>query len=77
MQFQLIRSIVSIVFVLIVVIDYVNRIYRIDCIDCINCIVCIDRIDPNILNCSTLPLQDNSSDPTKYGITFWGQKGEF
>ena len=57
---------ISIVFVLIVAIDSAN---------CINCIDHINRIDPGVLNCSALQLEDNSNDPTNSGMTFWGKKG--
>ena len=58
LQFQSIISIVSIVFVLIDAIDSVHRIYF------------IDRIDPGVLNCSSLQLKDNSNDPIKSGMEF-------
>ena len=68
-QCQLIKLIVSIVFVLIVAIDSVN------CIDHIDNIYRINRINSGIFNCSALQLKDNSNDPTKSGMTFWGKKG--
>ena len=70
LQCQLIRLIVLIVFLLVVTIDSVN------CINCIDRIKCIDRIDPGVLNCSSMQLKDNSDDPTKSEMTFWGKKGE-
>ena len=63
----MIRSIILIVFVLIVAIDSAN---------CINRIDNINRIDPGVLNCSALQLEDNSNDPTKSGVNFWGKKRE-
>ena len=36
----------------------------------------INRIDPGILNFSTIKMKDNANDPTNSGMTFWGKKGE-
>ena len=59
-----IRSIVLIVFVLIDAIYSVDRVGR------------IKHINPDVFNCSALQLKDNSNDPIKSGMAFWGKKGE-
>ena len=42
-------------------------------IDAIESIGCIDT---GVFDFSAIQLKDNYNDPTKYGITFWGKKGE-
>ena len=53
-----------------IVFVFINAIDSVDIIDCRN------LINPDVLNCSVLQLNDNTNDPTKTGMTFWGKKGE-
>ena len=58
MQCQSIVSIVSIVFILADAIDSVDRIDH------------TNHIDPGIINCSALQLNNNANNPTNSGMNF-------